>query len=323
MSDQLRFVATACALVCDVVFMAALPTALRAEAATPQASVFRLGVDLVNLGVTVTEKKGGLLVDLHADDFEVLEDGKPQTIRFFAAGDAGRNQPAPDLHLGLLLDVSESMGGDIKFTRTAAVKFLNTLIDAIDVTVVDFDSEVRVARYGQRDFARLIERIRRQKTTGMTALYDAIGVYLDGAGGQTGRKIMLAYSDGGDTRSAMRWTELQDLLKASDVTVYAIGALDHQSSFARDQGRAVLRSIAELTGGAAFFPSTLKELDQIYEKVLAEIRAQYTIGYVSTNDKSDGAWRKVEVRIAPKSRKDAQIRARRGYFAPYKAPAKP
>jgi len=127
------------------------------------------------------------------------------------------------------------MGDDIRFTRTAAIKFLNTLTDAVDVTVVDFDTEVRAARYSQNEFARLIERIRQQKTTGLTALYDAIGVYLDGASSQTGRKIMLLYTDGGDTRSSLRMNELLDLLKASDVTVYVIGALDHQSSSARDR----------------------------------------------------------------------------------------
>ena len=115
------------------------------------------------------------------------------------------------MHLGLLLDVSESMGDDIGFTRTAAIKFLNTLTDAVDITVVDFDTQVRVGRYGQSDFARLVERIRQQKTqSGNTALYDAIGVYLDGAAGQNGRKIMLLYTDGGDTRSAMRFSELLD-----------------------------------------------------------------------------------------------------------------
>src|SRR5439155_10595176 len=97
---------------------------------------------------------------------------------------------------GLMLDVSESMGDDIAFTRTAAVKFLNTLVDAVDITFVDFDTEVRVTRYAQVDFARLIERIRRQKVRGWTALYDAVGVYLDGAADQNGRKVMLLYTDG-------------------------------------------------------------------------------------------------------------------------------
>jgi Ca-activated chloride channel family protein len=290
---------------------------------TQQVPVFRTGVDLVNLGVTVSDRKGALRADLTAEDFEVYEDGRPQTIRYFAAGGAERSQPGPELHIGLLLDVSESMGDDIKFSRTAAIKFLNTLTDAVDVTVVDFDTEVRVARYSQTEFARLVERIRQQKTSGMTSLYDAIGVYLNGAAEQDGRKIMLLYTDGGDTRSSIRWSELLDLLRASDVTVYAIGEIEHQSPASRGQARTVLQTIADVTGGAAFFPSSIKELDQIYERVVAEVRAQYTIGYQSTNDRSDGAWRKVEVRIAPRLGRDIRVRARRGYFAPYTASTKP
>ncbi len=285
-----------------------------------QAPVFRTGVDLVNLGATVVDRKGQLVAGLEADDFEVIEDGRKQTIRYFVAGDA-RDPAAGDMHLGLLLDVSESMGEDIKFTRTAAIKFLNTLIDAVDVTVVDFDTEVRAARYSQNEFARLVERIRLQKTNGMTALYDAIGVYLDGASGQDGRKIMLLYTDGGDTGSSIRFGELIDLLRASDVTVYAIGELEHQSSSGRDRARAILQSISETTGGQAFFPSSVKDLDQMYGKVLAEIRAQYTMGYLSTNDRADGAWRKVELRITRKDGRDLRIRSRKGYFAPYKKPS--
>src|SRR6185436_8640020 len=134
--------------------------------------------DLVNIGVTVVDRKGQLVTGLKAEDFEAFEDGRKETVRYFAAGDE-RDQSRSEMHLGLLLDVSESMGDDIRFTRTAAIKFLNTLTDAVDVTVVDFDTEVRAARYSQNEFARLVERIRQQKTTGMTALYDAIGVYLD------------------------------------------------------------------------------------------------------------------------------------------------
>jgi Ca-activated chloride channel family protein len=322
-----------------VLFVAARP-ALRARPAQPalpahparpalparvvlrgsqQIPVFRAGVDLVNLGVTVTDKKGNLVAGLTAENFELYEDGRKQSVRYFAAGD-DRANTAPQMHLGVLLDVSESMGEDVKFTRTAAIKFLNMLTAAVDVTIVDFDSEVRVARYSQQEFARLIERIRQQKTTGMTALYDAIGVYLDGAAGQDGRKVMLLYTDGGDTRSSLRLTELLDLLKASDATVYAIGELDHQSSSARERARWILQRIAETTGGQAFFPSSVKELDLVYAKVVAEIRAQYTIGYVSTNDRTDGAWRRVDVRVT--AGKDLRIRARKGYFAPHLDPAK-
>jgi Ca-activated chloride channel family protein len=285
---------------------------------SPQAAPFRSGVDLVNLGVTVTDRKANLVTGLGQDDFEIYEDGKRQTIRHFATGDDAGD--TGEMHLGLMLDVSESMGDDMKFTKTAAVKFLNTLVEAVDMTIVDFDSEVRVARYSQAEFARAIERIRQQKATGWTALYDAVGVYLDGAAGQRGRKIMLLYTDGGDTRSATRFSDLIDLLKASDVTVYAIGELEHQSSSGRTAAHGILSQIAETTGGQSFFPVSAKELDAIYEKVLAEIHAQYTIGYLSTNEQTDGAWRRVEVRVAGRNGRNFRVRSRRGYYGPYKKP---
>ena len=289
-----------------------------AQVAGGQELLFRTGVELVNLGVTVTDRRGELITDLTMDDFEIVEDGRTQAIRYFARGLPV--DPGPDLRLGLLLDVSESMSEDLPFTRTAAIKFLNTLTDAVDVTVVDFDTEVRVARYSQREYARLIERIRQQKARGSTALYDAIGVYLDGAAGQQGRKIMLLYTDGGDTRSSIRYGELRDLVRASDVTIYVIGALDHQSASSRASQRMLLQQIAETTGGQAFFPSSTKDLDSAYDRVLERIRAQYTIGYQSTNAVTDGAWRKVEIRVLRRGGRDYRIGSRNGYFGPYKRP---
>ena len=270
--------------------------------------VFRGGVDLVNVAVTVTDRKSNLVSDLTVDDFEIFEDGKKQTPRYFSAG-LNTGSGDPPMHLGLLLDVSESMGEDIAFTKTAAVRFLNTLTEAVDITFVDFDTEIRATRYSQADFARVIERIRLQKASGWTALYDAIGVYLDGADRQDGRKVMLLYTDGGDTRSSLTLNNLIDLLKASDVTVYAIGALEHQSASTKNAQRMVLQQI-------------VKDLDHMYEKVAAEIRAQYTIGYVSANEKTDGAWRKVEIKVVRRDGRDFRVRSRRGYFGPAKPTAK-
>jgi len=276
-----------------------------------QEPVFRSSVDLVRMGVTVTGPKASLMTDLKEDDFEIFEDGRKQAIRYFATGAAVES--SPELHIGLLLDVSRSMADDIAFTRTAAIRFLNTLLDAVDITLVDFDSEVRVARFGQNDFPRLVERIRRQKLADFTAMYDAIGVYLDGASEQAGRKIVLLYTDGGDTRSSLRLSELMDLLKASDVTVYAIGAFSHQSDRMVGEQRLILQRITEATGGQAYFPRSVSELDKVYAQVVAEIRAQYTIGYESSNAKTDGTWRKVEVRVRGK---DLKTRTRQGYFSP-------
>src|SRR5688572_31009045 len=130
-------------------------------------------------------------------------------------------------------DTSGSMGEDIKLARSAAVRFLNTLTDAVDMTLVDFDTEVRVATYGQKDFPRMVERIRSRQPAGYTAMYDALGVFLDGAAENEGRTILLLYTDGGDTRSAIALGDVMTLVQASDVTIYAVGFLEHQSSSGR------------------------------------------------------------------------------------------
>lgn len=284
------------------------------SAGEPQSATFRSGIDLVHLGVTVSDRQGAPIANLSADDFELFEDGRQQSIRYFSSAGG----PAPELHLGVLLDVSESMQTDLAFTRTASIKFLNTLTDAVDITVVDFDTQVRVARYGQSEFPRLVERIRNQRARGDTALFDAIGMYLDGAATQEGRKIMLLYTDGGDTTSALRLGELIELLKASDVTIYVVGVWQGRGMAARNGQQMVLRQIADTTGGQMFLSPSVKELDDLYARVAAEIRAQYTLGYVSTNARTDGTWRKVEVKLKRPISDTLKVRNRKGYYALYR-----
>ena len=220
--------------------------------AAAQQPVFRAETDLVTVGVTVSVRGARVQPPLAREDFEVREDGAAQAVSYFAAGDD--LETAPPLHLGLLFDTSGSMGDDIQLARSAAIKFLNTLTEAVDITLVDFDTEVRAARFTQQDFPRLVERIRSRKPQGFTAMYDALGVYLDGAAEEDGRTILVVFSDGGDTRSALRFTEALTLLRASDVTVFSIGFLEHQPSSARLDQRTRLTQIAEESGGEAFFP---------------------------------------------------------------------
>jgi Ca-activated chloride channel family protein len=298
---------------CMKLAVAAVGLLVLAAPGRPGAQVFRSNVDLVSLGVAVSDKRGTLVTDLGEAEFEIYEDGKRQELKFFFGG--GISTSSPELHLGLLFDTSGSMDEDIALSRTAAVKFLNALPEAVDVTLVDFDTEVRVARYGQNDFARLIERIRRRKPDGMTALYDALGVYLHGAGSQEGRKILVAYSDGGDNRSSINFGEAVDLLKASDVTMYTIGFLDHQGSSYQLDARSRIQRLTEPTGGQAFFPSSVRDIETAYDKVLADIKAQYSMGYLSTNARTDGKWRKVEIKV---TRPGLKTRSRQGYFAPYR-----
>ena len=292
-----------------------LGLAIAAVTVAAAQQTFRTAIDLVHFAVVVTDKQGSPITGLTADDFEIKEAGKPQTIKFFSAGDP---TDAPPLHLAFLLDTSGSMEEDLKDVRTAAVKFLNTMDQAEDITLVDFDTEVRMARYSGHDYARLIERIRERKADGMTALYDALGVYLSGTADMTGQKVLIMYTDGGDTRSTLTINEVRDLLRASDVTVYAIGYLEHQMSSARMNQRMELTRFAAMTGGLALFPTSLKEVDKMYEKIEREIAARYSLGYTSTDDRSDGTWRNVEIRLKRTDLKGAKLRTRDGYFAPMK-----
>jgi Ca-activated chloride channel homolog len=297
-----------------VVALAALTTAF-----APQ-QTFRAGVDLVHFSVVVIDKQGSPINGLKAEDFELIEEGKPQTISYFEegfpeSGDLGRVLP---LHLGLALDTSGSMEADINDVRTGMIKFVNANEHAVDTTLVDFDTEVRLARYGGSDYPRLIERIRMRKPDGWTAFYDAVGVYLHGAAEQDGEKIFLIYTDGGDTRSSLTFHEVLDLLKASDVTTYVIGYLEHQSQSGRNEQRMQLQRMAELTGGDAFFPSSVKELDKIYSRIEKTIAARYSLGYTSTDTRMNGTWRRVQIRLKRADLKGAKLRTREGYYAPYK-----
>jgi len=179
-----------------------------------QQPVFRTGTDVVGFGVTVTDRRGNFITDLKPDDLEILEEGVPQGIQLFTRGD--ETETAPEMHIGLVFDTSGSMGDDITLARSAAVKFLNTLTDAKDMTLVDFDTEVRVSKFEQASFPRLVERIRARKPDGLTALYDAIGVYLTGAADDSGRKILVMFTDGGDTRSTTTFSKLVTMLRASE-----------------------------------------------------------------------------------------------------------
>ena len=289
--------------------LAAAVALVASLAVTVGAQQFRSGVDLVSFVVVATDKKG-LVTTLTKDDFTLLEDGKPQTIQFFAQGDVSARMP---LRLGLLLDVSGSMGLDIDLAKTAAIKFMNAVEHAKDLTLVDFDTEVRVARYGPDDYPRLIERIRGKKTDGWTALYDAVGVYLNGMATEDGQKVLVIYSDGGDTRSRMSMKQVVDLLKLIDVTIYAVGFVEHQGSGRMDQ-RMRLQQLAHASGGTAYFPTSREQLTEMYEKILAELNGRYTLGYISANPDRPG-YRKVEIKVTNHAYKNIKIRTRDGYYA--------
>ena len=283
---------------------------------TPVSSVaqfsFKTAVDVAGFAVSVTDREGEPVRELRAEDFEVKEDGDVQSVTYFSTSSG---QDAVPLHVGLLFDTSESMQKDLSFSRNAAIKFLNTFPKALDFSLVEFSDEVRAARFSQADFPRLVERIRNGKAKGRTSLYDAVTVYLGSAFDQTGRKVLVIYTDGDDTSSSRTWDETARVLRASDVTVYPIGLFAGRGA-ARLMLQSRLLEIARLTGGRALFPGSMKELESMYDSIAEEIHVQYLLGYVPTNALRDGKWRKVEIRLKRPHSDRLQIRTREGYFAP-------
>ena len=263
---------------------------------------FRAGVDLVHFSRDRHRQEGAPITGLTADDFEIVEEGKPQTISLFRRRRSRPGQARlPPLHLGLLLDTAAAWSEDISDVRTAVDQVpQHASSDAVDITLVDFDTEVRVARYGQNEYRAADRAHPRRKTDGWTALYDAIGVYLDGAGA-SGRP-----EDPAALHRRRRHAQRADVrascsicCKASDVTVYAIG-LPRASVVVGADGAAAceLQRIAAMTGGQAFFPTSVKELDEdLREDRSARSRARYSLGYLSTDTRKDGAWRKVEIKL--------------------------
>ncbi len=289
--------------------------ALAFSAAVPQ-QVFRGGTDVVFLSVTVQTTGGQLVSGLTQADFQVLEDGLPQQITNFA------RDPQP-IALSLVLDSSMSMERKLPVAQQAAINFAKRLGPRDLAQVVDFDSRPVVQQGFTSDAAALERAIRLTQSGGSTALYDALYVALDelkgvragAAGEELRRSAIVILSDGEDTSSLNSYEDVLDLARRAEVIVYAIGLRAKEDGPRRgfNQAEFVLRSLAQQTGGRSFFVDDISQLDGLYARIADELSQQYSLGYASTNNKRDGAWRRVHVKVA---RPDGVARTRAGYFAP-------
>jgi Ca-activated chloride channel family protein len=276
-------------------------------------AVFSVGLDAVNVTLTVRDPVGRFITNLHAEDFDLYEDGKKQSIRVFArAMDPGQDE-ALALDLGMLMDTSESMLKELKLSKEAAVRFLDSIPRARDLLTIFFDQEIQISRYDSENQQGLIRRIHETKGGGNTALYDAIAAYLSRAGDTGGRKIMVLFSDGEDTLSSISAPELNQALRSSSATIFCIAFQQGVQSSTRTRAKAFLLGLADMTGGQVFWPSSSKDLPGIYEKILDELKAQYVLGFISDNATRDGRYRKLKVEVKAKNLK---VRHREGYLTP-------
>ena len=273
----------------------------------------RTGVELVSLNVTVTEA-GRYVTGLDKDEFEVFEDGVQQSVNFFSRV----QQP---IALAVLLDTSASMDRRLETAQEAAIGFARRMRPDDVMTVIDFDSQVRVLQAFTGDVTALEQAIRSTSVNGSTALYNAIYISLKElkkikapSAEEIRRQAIVVLSDGDDTSSLVEYEEVLDLAKRSETAIYAIGLKQSNSGRVEfKEAEFVLKQLANETGGRAFFPSSVAELPGIYQQISDELASQYSIGYTSRNTIRNGNWRRVVVRV---TRPGLQTRTRQGYYGP-------
>jgi Ca-activated chloride channel homolog len=283
----------------------------------PSGTRLKSTVDLVALHVTVTNKKGDLITTLNKNNFEVFENKVKQDISLFSRADV-------PVTAGLVIDNSGSMREKRAQVNAAAVTFMKTSNPEDEMFVVNFNDEYYLDTPG--DFTNspkaLQDALARIDTHGSTALYDAVVGSLNHLKkGHRDKRVLLLVTDGDDDASRLTFPQTIRAAEKSDAAIYAIGIYSqddrqHDKRMVRRSTK-VLKELAEATGGRAYFPADLSQVEPICERVAREIRSQYTIGYYPTNMAHDGRYREVSVKVmAPKGMGKLEVLTRPGYYAP-------
>ena len=280
------------------------------EAQSPPAYQISVNVDLVVLNATVRDGKGRFATDLGEQNFQVYEEGVLQTIRLF------RHEDIP-VTVGLVVDHSGSMRPKLGDVIAAAQLFAQSSSPDDQMFVVNFNEKVSL---GLPDNLPLSNRpedlgsaIANTPTTGRTALYDAVFEARNrlSTGGPE-KKVLIVISDGGDNASKHTLADVLKMASQSTTLVYTIGIFDESD---RDQNPGVLRRLAGVTGGEAFFPTEYKEVVATCQRIARDIRNQYTIGYLSSSAARPGAFLSIRVAAGAAGHGKLSVRARSGYIA--------
>lgn len=274
------------------------------------ASTIVVNSDLVNLTVTVVDRKGRLITDLDKDAFSIYENSQKQTIHFFSREDA-------PVSVGIIFDVSGSMSPQkIDRARLALQRFIETSSNQDEYFLIAFNQRAELLADRTRDADALLNQLRSVQPKGQTALYDACYLGLEKVMRGTHRKrALLLFTDGEDNRSRYKLSELMRLVKESDVSIYAIGMIEDMNLSAKLADRDMLSDLTALTGGKAFFPDSDEELPEVFEQIALELRSQYAIAYRPENSTADGKLRRVKVKLQlPNGGPKLIVRSKEGYY---------
>src|SRR5579863_2272744 len=277
-----------------------------------QQAVFRADTRLVVCNAAVVDKNGHLVTDLPRSAFTVLENGHPQVIRSF------KHEDVP-VSLGLVIDNSGSMRDKRVKVTGASLALVKDSNKEDEVFVVNFNDEAFLDLPNQKDFTNdtteLEEALGRIESRGGTAMRDAIRMAINHINGKShrGKKVLVVVTDGDDNASIISMEDLVKASQQSEVLIYAVGLLSEEEKHAAARARRALIDLTGATGGQAFFPRSVVDVDRIAHQMAHDIRNQYTIQYSPSNQTMDGTYRKIQVTVNAHAK--LQVRTRSGYYA--------
>lgn len=295
-----------------VALLAAAPAAAPAAAAQ-QVAVFSAETSLVNVAVTVEDAHGRPIDGLTARDFVLAEDGRKQKIELCARMGEGGGGRSTSLDVALLVDTSDSMLETLRRSQEAAVRFLTSLPNAQEIIVVFFDQQQRVERFDREHPEALFERVKTIPDGGNTALRDAIAFSLNTLGTSNGRSALVLLTDGIDTVSAIEPAALDRAVQSSAVTIYPVVYPASPTGDGEDPATAQkeMNRLAEVTGGRLFKLPNEQALPGVLDEIVADLRAQYVLGFAPEGAGAAGRLRKISVKVSGHGK--VVVRHRVGY----------
>ena len=280
-------------------------------------STYRVNVRLVNVFTTVTDSRGAPVADLTKDDFQLLEDGVPQTIKVF------EKESAIPLSIALAIDTSPSTMRDFKLETTSARRFVHSILRSEDrLSIFEVTEHVDQMTRFTSDIRTIEHGIDSLRTGPGTSIYDAIFLCSESLMDREGRKVLVLITDGGDTTSKADYNGALRRAQQAEAIVYSIIVVPVEADAGRNLGgEHALIQISKDTGGKYYYAEGQQQLDEAFRKISDELRTQYLLAFYPSRKLSDSPFRRIQVELNKKDPEGRayQVRHRAGY---YTAPAR-
>ena len=297
----------------------AAPTLVEQNPAQQRHPKYRAKVDQVVLHAAVYDENMQLVSGLRKENFKVFEDKVEQELTYFGQEDVPTT-------IGIVMDTSGSMRDKMHIVKKATTLFLNMSHPENELFLVEFNDEVLLEENFTSDMEEVQDSLDNLISGGGTAFYDAVFLAVEKAReGAEPRKALVVFTDGEDKDSYYKHEEVLEKIRESEVQVHIVAFLDPRLDrlrpffgifkSQRQKARKKITTLAEYTGGTAFFPEQVKELEGVFETIAQELRKQYRFSYISSNPVRDGTWRDIDVVVEGAKEKGWTVRAKRGYFA--------